>query len=90
MSVSNGVTLQPEGPLSTVPVRSVVGLSDSVIFPDPTRSIFVGGAGNLKVLLAGDPAPITLTGIAAGSQLTVAVVQIFSTGSTATNVVALF
>lgn len=90
MSVSNGVTLSPEGPLSTVPLRSVVGLSDTVVFADPTRSIFVGGGGNLKLQLAGDAAPITLNGIVAGTQLVIAAVQVFATGSTVTNVTSLF
>jgi len=52
------------------------------------KAFFVGGAGNLKVTTgAGDA--VTLNGLAAGTTVFLQVRRFWSTGSTATNIVAL-
>lgn len=51
--------------------------------------LFIGGAGNLRVLTAGGD-DVTFTGVLAGSFLPVQVTRVFSTGTTATNIVALW
>lgn len=54
-----------------------------------SRGIFVGGAGNLAVRdLEGNS--VTFTGVVAGSVLPIRVARVLSTGTTATNIVALF
>lgn len=53
-----------------------------------SRAIFVGGAGNLAVTMI-DGTALTFTGVVAGSILPIAVTRIKSTGTTATNIVAL-
>lgn len=54
-----------------------------------TRYVFVGGAGNLRVIdEAGNT--VTLTGVTAGSLLPIRVTRILSTSTTATNIAALF
>ena len=53
-----------------------------------SRAIYVGGAGALAlVLVSGDA--VTLSGVPAGTMLRVRAKQVKSTGTTATNIVAL-
>lgn len=64
--------------------------SDSATFANgQTRNIFVGGAGNLAVKFA-NGSTLTLTGVTAGSMLPIAVIGVMATGTTATNIAALF
>lgn len=53
------------------------------------RALFVGGAGNIKVdTLGGDT--VTFTGVLAGSILPVRILKVYSTDTTATNIVAVY
>jgi hypothetical protein len=54
----------------------------------PTRGIYVGTAGNLKVMML-DGTALTFTAIAAGIVHPLTVIMVYSTGTTAANVVAL-
>ena len=56
---------------------------------NPTRGVYIGGAGDLKVDTAGGTT-ITLSATAAGSILPISVKRIYATGTTATNIVALY
>jgi len=49
--------------------------------------LYIGGAGNLRVLTEGGD-DITFNGVVAGTFLPVNVVRVFATGTTATNIVA--
>jgi len=62
---------------------------DSTILP-ATRGIWVGVAGNLAVIFAGDTTAVTLVGVAAGTLLPIQVTKVMSTNTTATNIVALY
>jgi hypothetical protein len=53
------------------------------------RALYIGGAGNLKVTTA-DGSVVTFNGLTAGSVLPVRTKIAWATGSTATNVVALW
>lgn len=53
------------------------------------RMLYVGGAGDLRVTMAND-ADVTFTAVPAGTQLPLRVRRVFSTGTTATSVVALW
>jgi hypothetical protein len=64
--------------------------ADGVLLPTTTRMIWVGGAGNLSVLLAGDNEPVTLDGVPAGTMLPLRVHRVMATNTTATNIVALW
>lgn len=55
---------------------------------DPTKGIYVGTAGDLKVTML-DGTALTFTALAAGIVHPLTVVQVFSTGTTAANIVAL-
>lgn len=62
--------------------------SDSTVLTT-TRALFVGGAGDLAVEMASGNA-LTFAGVTAGSILPVRVTRIKATGTTATNIVALW
>ncbi len=52
------------------------------------KKLFVGGAGNIRLLCAGDTSPVTLTGVLAGTIIEdVSIIRIYSTSTTATNMV---
>jgi hypothetical protein len=67
--------------------------SDSTVFSQPTRAIYVGSTGNLKLDLIGyDGTPKTLTfnGVVAGSLLKFRVVKVYSSDTTAGGIVGLY
>lgn len=64
--------------------------SDSTVFAIPTRQIWVGGAGNLAVLMNADTVSVVLSAVPAGTMLPVSVTKILSTGTTATLIVGMF
>lgn len=68
---------------------AAVTKSDSTML-EPTRALFVGGAGDLALRFVDAPTTtVTLTGVVAGSVLAVSVVQVMN-ATTATNIVALY
>lgn len=68
---------------------TAVTAADSDLARIPTRGVYVGGAGNLAVKMAGGTT-LTFTGVAAGTILPIRVDQIRSTSTTATAIVALY
>lgn len=65
---------------------STITPNDSNDLTDFTRSIYIGGAGNLKIdTVAGDT--VTLNGVVAGTVIPVRVQKVYATGTTATNLV---
>jgi hypothetical protein len=63
--------------------------NDSTDLTATTRALFVGGAGNLRITTSGGDT-FTMTGVLAGSLIPVRVVRVLSTGTTATNIAALY
>lgn len=61
---------------------------DSALLNNSTRAIYVGGAGNLRVEMVGGDI-VTLVGVVAGYPYPLRVQRVFSTGTTATNLVGL-
>ena len=55
-----------------------------------TAVLFVGGAGAITCRFSGEDADTVLTGVTAGSLLPIEVTHIRATGTTATNMVALY
>jgi hypothetical protein len=53
------------------------------------RALWIGVAGNVALIAAGDSSPVTLIGVSAGI-LPVAAKRVYSTNTTATNIVALY
>lgn len=74
----------------TEPAHDMASVTTSdTAYIDPTRGLFIGGSGNLKVMTAAG-STVTLTGVAAGSILPVSVKRVFATGTTASNIAALY
>jgi len=63
--------------------------SDSVSLTNDSRGLFVGGAGNISVLMSGGTS-VTFTGVVAGSILPIRVNRVNATSTTATDIVALY
>jgi len=58
---------------------------------EPCRGLYIGGAGDVKVQMAsGTGTAVTFAGLLAGSILPVQVQLVYSTDTTATNIVALY
>lgn len=54
------------------------------------RGIYVGGAGNLKVMFRDDTVAVTFVGLTAGSTVAGRIKQVLSTGTTATNLIGAY
>lgn len=64
--------------------------NDSTALPNgPCMQIYIGGTGDLKVLTANN-STTTFKAVPVGTTLNVRARQVFSTGTTATNIVALY
>lgn len=74
------------------PARYAIGVtpSDTVDLVNMSRGLFVGGAGNLSVVMAGNSATVVFTGVPAGAFLPLRVHRVNSTSTTATNIVAVW
>ena len=70
-------------PSNTVDIPAVTGGSNNGCV------LYVGGAGNLKVLTVGGD-EVTFTAVPVGTFVHVQVLRVFATGTTATNIVALW
>jgi hypothetical protein len=76
---------------ATVSARraAAVTTSDTTVYDEPTRAIYVGGAGNLRVdMVSGGT--VIFVGLMAGTILPVQVTRIYATSTTATNLLALY
>jgi hypothetical protein len=63
--------------------------SDTTVFAQPTRAVWVGGAGNLAVVYL-DGTTDTITGVPAGTMLNIRVTQVMSTNTTASEISGLY
>jgi hypothetical protein len=63
--------------------------NDSTDLTYTSRALFVGGAGNLAVVMAGGQT-VTFTGVTAGALLPIRASRVMSTNTTATSIVAVW
>jgi hypothetical protein len=63
--------------------------SDNTDLSYVTKSLYIGGAGNLKVIMKSG-ATVTFNGLLVGTTLNIRASRILATGTTATNIIALF
>lgn len=63
--------------------------SDTTIFERPSKALYIGGAGDVAVVMAEDTAPVTFSGVQAGSILPVRALKVMSTNTTATLILRL-
>ena len=68
---------------------ALVTPSDSADLSAPCNYIFCGGAGTLKVTTVGGQS-VTVTGVVAGQILPIRAARVWSTGTTDTNIAALW
>lgn len=66
-----------------------VTLSDTAVLNPPSRAVYVGTAGDLKVRMAGDGKSITLTAVPGGTLLPLCADMFYSTGTTASTILVL-
>ena len=81
---------QSPGVLGPPTHAAAVTPDDNVDLAVPARRLYIGAAGNVKVLLRDDlsTGPVVLVGLAVGVWHEVWVRRVLSTGTTATNIVA--
>ena len=80
---------QPDTEWGPAQNAAAVTPSDSVDLSYTSRAIYIGGAGNLKVVM-NESGTVTFVGVAAGTVLPIRVDRVYSTDTTATNIVALW
>jgi hypothetical protein len=67
----------------------VITKSDSELFVQPTRALWVGGGGNVAVqMVSGEQ--VTLSSVITGTLLPVRVNKVLSTGTTATSIIGFY
>lgn len=81
-----GINQDPSAPAASA---VAVTPSDSTVL-DMTRSLYIGGSGNLRVVMYHDSTTTDFIGVLVGSILPLRVKQVYSAGTTATNIVALY
>lgn len=69
---------------------SAITTSDSTVFEQPTRALYIGAAGNLTVDMADGGSSVLFVGVQGGTLLPIQVTRIYATGTTATSIVALY
>ena len=75
--------------LATDPAVGLFSVTPSDATVVYARGLYVGGAGNIAIVAKDDDAPQTLVGVLAGTVLPIQVKQVYSTGTTATNIIGL-
>jgi hypothetical protein len=77
-------------PTSPASKAFAIAPNDSTDLAFETRGIYVGGAGDISVILTQDSAAVTFAAVPAGSLLPLSVKRVRATGTTATNLVGVY
>ena len=92
--VFDAATLNDAFGVTNITGTATVTLAGSGTFNKLGASLYVGGAGNVKVTMANDEQPIVIKGIAANTYLPILVKRVYNlssdTETTATDILALF
>jgi hypothetical protein len=75
----------------TSPAESAVAITpaDGADLANTARGVWVGGGGDIAVILVGDTVAVTIKNVSGGSLLPIRAKRIMSTNTTATDIVAL-
>ena len=68
---------------------TAVTKSDTTVLTD-VRGLYVGGAGDVAVILVGDSAAVTFSAVPVGTILPVCAKKVMETNTTATLIIALY
>jgi len=63
--------------------------SDATVYNPPSRGLYIGGIGSVKVRLSATQLDVTFTDVPTGTILPVCVDMVYTTGTTATAIVML-
>jgi len=77
---------------TTSPAGNALAITpdDGTDLTEYNRELYIGGAGDLTVIMAANGEQVTFTSIAGGTRLPYVVSRVLATGTTATNIVALW
>ena len=75
--------------VTTANNHAAVVKSDSTVFAE-VSAIYIGGAGDIALVLSGSSTVVTYVGVVAGSYLPVNAVKVMSANTTATDIVRVF
>ena len=64
--------------------------SDGADLSFTSRALYVGTSGNINVIMAGDTANTTFTNVQNGTTLPIRVKKVWTTGTTASNIVCIY
>ena len=64
--------------------------SDSTDLADVAKAVYVGTGGDVSIIAAGDTTAVVLKNLLSGSLIPVRAKRVMATGTTATNLVALY
>jgi hypothetical protein len=81
------LTKQINGPVSS---GAAITPDDATDLTFETRGIYIGAAGNVTVTLAQDQSKVTFTALAIGVIHPIAASRVWATGTTATDILALY
>lgn len=83
---------EQEATYNVTPARSAAAVTphNTNALSATSRALYIGGAGDIKIDLADSGSAITFVGVPAGTILPVQATRVYSTGTTATSIVALF
>lgn len=73
----------------TKPAVSAAAVTPSDSAANIFRALYVGSGGNLNLLLEGDTVPVVFVNVPSGTLLPVSVKKVYSTSTTASNIVGL-
>ena len=80
----------PRGVMNPADKAFAITPNDSTDLAEYCRALYVGGAGNVSVLMNGDSTPTVFVNVAAGSLLPLRIKRVRATDTTATNLVGVY
>lgn len=88
MPATDNFSTNQVGTTSPATIAETVTPSDSTDLTNVSRALWIGGAGNISVIMA-NGTTVLFSGIAAGTMLPLRVSRVRSTSTTATLIVAI-
>ena len=90
ISIPSAEAFRPQPAVNTAENAAVITPSDGANLSQQTLAIYVGGAGDVRVDLVGTGTGITFKAVPVGTVLPIQAVKVYATGTSATNLVAIY